>query len=39
MLFDGKLLDDVPVEFRIKLGMSRTFQQHAAVFDKLIVRR
>jgi ABC-type branched-subunit amino acid transport system ATPase component/ABC-type branched-subunit amino acid transport system permease subunit len=34
VLFDGKLLDDVPVEFRIKLGMSRTFQ-HAAVFDKL----
>jgi ABC-type branched-subunit amino acid transport system ATPase component/ABC-type branched-subunit amino acid transport system permease subunit len=34
VLFDGKLLDDVAVEARIKLGMSRTFQ-HAAVFDKL----
>ena len=34
VLFDGKPLDYVPVEFRIKLGMSRTFQ-HAAVFDKL----
>ena len=34
MLFDGTPLDDVPVESRIKLGMSRTFQ-HAAVFDKL----
>jgi ABC-type branched-subunit amino acid transport system ATPase component len=34
VVFDGKPLDDVPVESRIKLGMSRTFQ-HAAVFDKL----
>ena len=34
VLFDGTPLDDVPVESRIKLGMSRTFQ-HAAVFDKL----
>jgi branched-chain amino acid transport system permease protein len=34
VVFDGKPLDDVPVESRIKLGMSRTFQ-HAAVFDRL----
>jgi len=34
VLFEGKSLDEVPVEARITLGMSRTFQ-HAAVFDKL----
>ena len=34
VLFEGRALSDVPVEARITLGMSRTFQ-HAAVFDKL----
>lgn len=32
--FDGRPLSPVPVERRIGLGMTRTFQ-HAAIFDKL----
>jgi len=34
VFFDGMPLSTVPVEARIGLGMTRTFQ-HAAVFDKL----